>query len=126
MFTSVHHVAIICSDLAKSKEFYINKLGFKIVRETYREQRDSFKLDLRYRDIQIELFTFPNSQDRVTDPEAQGLRHIAFGVESIKSVVRDLEEKGVEFEHQRIDERTGKKYTFCKDPDGLPIELYEI
>lgn len=126
MFKSVHHVAIICSDLTVSKDFYVNKLGFKVLRETYRDARDSFKVDLKHGDIQIELFTFPNSPKRVTDPEALGLRHIAFGVESIKSVIRDLEEKGIDLEHVRTDERTGRKYTFLKDPDGLPIEIYEI
>ncbi|MDO8270231.1 MAG: VOC family protein [Candidatus Levybacteria bacterium] len=126
MFKTVHHIAIICSNYEVSKDFYINKLGFQIVRETYREERESYKLDLKQGDVQIELFTFPKSPKRLSYPEAQGLRHVAFGVDSIKSVIRDLEEKGIEFEHLRTDERTGKKYTFFKDPDDLPIELYEI
>lgn len=126
MFTSIHHIAIICSDYEKSKDFYINKLGFSIIRETYREERQSYKLDLKHGNIQIELFTFPDSPQRASYPEAQGLRHVAFGVENVKTVVAELEEKGIEFEHIRVDERTGKKYTFFFDPDKLPIELYEV
>lgn len=126
MFKSVHHIAIICSDYDVSKDFYINKLGFQIVRETYRDERQSYKLDLKQGDIRIELFTFPNSPKRISEPEAQGLRHVAFGVENVKTAVRDLEDKGIEFEHVRTDERTGKKYTFFFDPDNQPIELYEL
>ena len=126
MFKSVHHIAIICSNYEVSKNFYVNKLGFKILRETYREKRQSFKLDLKQNEVQIELFTFPNSPERLTEPESLGFRHIAFGVENIKSVIFELEEKGIEFEPIRVDERTGKKYTFFKDPDGLPIEIYEL
>lgn len=126
MFKTIHHIAIICSDYEKSKDFYVNKLGFQIVRETYREERQSYKLDLKHGDIQIELFTFPNSPHRNSYPEAVGLRHFALGVENIKSVVAELEGKGIEFEHLRVDERTGRKYTFFKDPDGQPVELYEL
>lgn len=126
MFLSVHHIAIICSDYEVSKDFYINKLGFSIVRETFREERMSYKLDLKHGDIRIELFTFPDPPKRASYPEALGLRHVALGVENVKIAVVELEEKGIEFEPIKIDERTGKKYTFVFDPDELPIELYEI
>ena len=122
----VHHVAIIASDYEKSKEFYNKILGFKILKETYRKNRDSYKLDLLVDGgTQIELFSFPNPPKRVTNPEATGLRHLAFEVGNIDSSVRYLESKGISVEPIRIDEITGKRFTFFKDPDGLPLELYE-
>lgn len=126
MFKTIHHIAIICSDYERSKDFYVNKLGFKISKESYREKRDSFKLDLKLGDIQIELFSLPNPPKRLTYPEAQGLRHFALGVENVKTSIRDLEEKGIDCEEINTDEMTGKKYSFFKDPDNLPIEIYEI
>lgn len=126
MFKDIHHIAVICSDYQKSKDFYINKLGFQKTRESYREDKDSFKLDLRLENIRIELFTFPNPPKRASYPEALGLRHIAFSVENVKIAKLELEEKGVEVEGIRTDELTGKKYAFFKDPDGLPIEIYEL
>ena len=122
----IHHVAIIASDYKKSKDFYVNLLGLKIIREVYREERDSYKLDLEIGDSQIELFSFKNSPKRPSYPEACGLRHLAFEVENIEKQVRELKEKGREGEKIRIDEFTGRKFTFFRDPDDLPIELYEI
>lgn len=122
----IHHVAIIASDYNKSKDFYVNLLGLKIIREVYREERDSYKLDLEIGDSQIELFSFKNSPKRPSYPEACGLRHLAFEVENIEKQVEELNKKGIEVEEIRIDEFTGRKFTFFGDPDDLPIELYEI
>ncbi len=122
----IHHVAIICSDYKKSKEFYIEKLGFEIENEVYREERDSYKLDLKVAGIyQIELFSFPNPPERVNAPEARGLRHLAFEVDNLEETVTEFNKKGIETEPVRIDEITGKKFTFFKDPDNLPLEVYE-
>ena len=123
---NIHHVAIIASDYNKSKDFYVNLLGLKIIREVYREERDSYKLDLEIGDSQIELFSFKNSPKRPSYPEACGLRHLAFEVENIEKQVEELNKKGIEVEEIRIDEFTGRKFTFFSDPDDLPIELYEI
>ena len=126
MINGIHHVAIICSDYQKSKSFYTRVLGFEIIAETYREQRDSYKLDLALADgTQIELFSFPNPPKRVNAPEAQGLRHLAFRVDSVEDVVAYLKSKNIDVEAIRIDEITGKKFTFFQDPDGLPLELYQ-
>ena len=122
----IHHVAIIASDYNKSKDFYVNLLGLKIIREVYREERDSYKLDLEIGDSQIELFSFKDSPKRPSYPEACGLRHLAFEVENIEKQVEELNKKGIEVEEIRIDEFTGRKFTFFSDPDDLPIELYEI
>lgn len=122
----IHHVAIICSDYEKSKKFYVDVLGFPIIQETFRKERDSYKLDLKVSETeQIELFSFPNPPQRVNSPEACGLRHLAFEVNDIKESIFQLQAKGVQFEDIRIDEITGKKFTFFKDPDDLPLELYE-
>ena len=121
-----HHVAIICSNYELSKKFYTEVLGFGIIKETFRKQRDSYKLDLRVgENDQIELFSFPNRPQRPSNPEACGLRHLSFEVDDIESSVRDLESKGVAVEDIRLDEITGKKFTFFKDPDNLPLEIYE-
>ena len=121
-----HHVAVICSDYAKSKRFYTEVLGLEIVSEVYRAERNSYKLDLRLADsTQIELFSFPNPPARPSYPEACGLRHLAFEVGDIDEAVEDLQSKGVVVEPVRIDEQTGKRFTFFADPDGLPLELYE-
>ncbi len=126
MLTKVHHIAIICSDYEKSKKFYVATLGLEIIREVYRTDRASYKLDLAL-DGQyiIELFSFPNPPQRVSRPEAVGLRHLAFLVDNLEESVNDLREKGVELEPIREDEFTGKRFAFFADPDGLPIELYE-
>lgn len=122
----IHHVAIIGSDYEKSKRFYVEVLGFKIVKETYREERNSYKLDLEINgDYQIELFSFKNPPKRVTNPEARGLRHLAFEVKNINEEVKKLADMGVVCEEIRVDEITGKRFTFFKDPDELPLELYE-
>jgi glyoxylase I family protein len=122
----IHHVAIICSDYEKSKNFYVEILGFSIIQETFRKERNSYKLDLKVSETeQIELFSFPNPPQRPSKPEACGLRHLAFEVNDINESISQLKTKGVEFEDIRIDEITGKKFTFFKDPDGLPLELYE-
>lgn len=122
----VHHIAIICSDYIKSKDFYTNILGLSIVRETYRKERQSYKLDLAVGDnYQLELFSFPNAPKRLSYPEACGLRHLAFEVDNIQSIVNELQSKNVNVETVRLDEITGKKFVFLNDPDNLPIELYE-
>jgi glyoxylase I family protein len=124
---AVHHIAVICSNYEKSKDFYTNILGLSIVREVYREQRQSYKLDLALNDLYIiELFSFPNPPARPSRPESSGLRHLAFSVNNIRESVGALTAKGVELEPIRIDEFTNKQFTFFADPDGLPIELYEI
>lgn len=123
--TKIHHIAIICSNYEISKKFYTEILGLKIIREVYREARDSYKLDLSIGDSQIELFSFPNSPDRPSYPEALGLRHLAFEVDNIDGVVSELKFHNIEVEPIRIDEFTGKRFTFFSDPDKLPIELYE-
>jgi glyoxylase I family protein len=122
----VHHIAIICSDYEKSKRFYTEVLGLKIVREVYREQRQSYKLDLEVGDLyQIELFSFPDPPARPSRPEAAGLRHLAFEVDELDEAVAHIGSFGVDIEPIRIDEFTGKRFTFFADPDGLPLELYE-
>lgn len=124
--TRTHHVAIICSDYPRSKRFYTEVLGLRIVAEAYREARDSYKLDLALPDgVQIELFSFPGAPPRPSYPEAQGLRHLAFEVPDIDAAVAALESHGVAVEPVRIDEFTGQRFTFFADPDGLPLELYE-
>ena len=125
-FNRIHHVAVICSDYQKSKEFYVEKLGFEIENEVFREERNSYKLDLKVAGIyQIELFSFPNPPERVNSPEARGLRHLAFEVDDVEKTAAELNEKGIETEPIRIDEIAGKKFTFFKDPDNLPLEIYE-
>jgi glyoxylase I family protein len=126
MFKRIHHVAIICSDYARSKRFYVEILGLEVVQEVYREARRSFKLDLKLGGTyQIELFSFPGPPKRVSGPEACGLRHLAFEVENVERAARELMAKGVEVEPIRVDEFTGKRFTFLRDPDDLPIEIYE-
>lgn len=123
---AIHHAAIICSDYPLSKQFYTQTLKLRVVAENYRAERDSYKLDLALPDgSQIELFSFPNPPIRPSRPEAQGLRHLAFTVESVQEYAEYLRESGVEVEPIRIDEFTGKPFTFFKDPDGLPLELYQ-
>ncbi len=127
MIKTLHHIAIICSDYDKSKQFYTEVLGFEIKQEIYREARQSYKLDLCLNGVYlIELFSFPNVPERSSRPEAAGLRHIAFGVDNLDESVKLLKNKGVEAEPIRIDEFTGKRFTFFADPDDLPIEFYEL
>ncbi|MDO5103878.1 MAG: VOC family protein [Lautropia sp.] len=121
-----HHIAVIASDYARSRDFYTRILGAEIIAETYRAARDSHKLDLRFDDgSQIELFSFPNPPARPTSPEACGLRHLAFKVDDLPAALQFLEQHGIEHEGIRVDELTGKRFTFFKDPDGLPLEFYE-
>ena len=122
----VHHIAIICSDYSRSKKFYTDILGLEVIREVYRTERDSYKLDLAVKGhYVIELFSFPNPPSRVSRPEACGLRHLAFSVSDLDAAVADLISKGVVVEPIRMDEHTGRRFTFFADPDDLPIELYE-
>ena len=124
---AVHHVAIICSDYKRSKHFYTEILGLKILGEHYRKERDSWKLDLAIKhQYAIELFSFPNPPERVSRPEACGLRHLSFGVHNIEEAVDHLTKNGIPSEPIRVDEYTGKKFTFFSDPDNLPLELYEL
>lgn len=123
----IHHIAIITSDYEKSKRFYTEILGFKIESEINREERKSFKLDLSLNgEYIIELFSFPDPPKRASRPESTGLRHLAFKVDNIEEAIADLKKHGVDPEPVRIDELTGKKFTFFADPDDLPLELYEI
>jgi len=127
MLKGIHHAAIICSDYTKSKHFYTAILGLEIVAENYRSDRNSFKLDLKLPDGgQIELFSFENRPQRPSYPEALGLRHLAFSVDSIEAVSKHLTQAGIEVEPIRVDEYTQRQYTFFSDPDGLPLELYEM
>lgn len=122
----IHHIAVICSDYERSKRFYTEVLNLPVVQEVYRAERQSYKLDLAVGDrYQIELFSFPNPPTRPSQPEAAGLRHLAFAVDNIDEVVAHLQKQGVMVEPVRIDELTGKRFTFFADPDGLPLELYE-
>jgi glyoxylase I family protein len=124
--SKIHHIAIICSNYARSKHFYVNILGLEVIHEHYREDRNSYKLDLKVGDhCQIELFSFENPPKRLSFPEACGLRHLAFEVENINESIAELQEHGIDIEPIRIDPITGKRFTFFQDPDGLPIELYE-
>lgn len=122
----IHHIAIICADYALSKYFYTEVLGLEIIKEVFRSERDSYKLDLAVDGLyQLELFSFPNPPGRPSRPEASGLRHLAFEVDDIALAISDLRQKGILTEPVRIDEFTGKKFVFFADPDQLPIELYE-
>ena len=122
----VHHIAIICSNYEKSKNFYVNILNLEIVKETFRQERNSFKLDLALNnEYIIELFSFRTPPNRPSYPEAAGLRHLSFEVDDINLVMTELISKGIHCEDIRIDEITGKKFTFFEDPDNLPLEIYE-
>ena len=123
--TKQHHIAIICSDYERAKEFYMDKLGFELIREVYRPERDDYLRMLRQGDTVIELFIMPDNPERVTNPEAKGLRHLAFRVENIEPAVAWLNSIGIETEPIREDKVNGGRFTFFKDPDGLPLELHE-
>lgn len=125
--SGIHHIAIIASDYERSKRFYTEVLSLKILAEAYRSERDSWKLDLQVSDgVQIELFSFPSPPPRVSRPEACGLRHLAFVVPDIEKAIAHLRDHSIEVEPVRVDEYTGKRFTFFADPDGLPLELYEV
>src|SRR5687767_9068513 len=124
---SIHHVAIICSDYARSKYFYTEILGCRVLAEHYREDRKSYKLDLAVSDQYcIELFSFPDPPSRVSRPEAAGLRHLAFAVDQLDVAIHWLNQNGIHTEPIRVDEFTQKRFTFFSDPDNLPLELYEL
>lgn len=123
--TVIHHIAIIVSNYEKSKDFYVNKLGFQILRENYREDRGDYKLDLKLGECELEIFSGKNNPKRPSYPEACGLRHLAFKVDDIEKEVEELKSLGVEVEPIRLDEITNKRMTFFQDPDGLPLELHE-
>jgi glyoxylase I family protein len=126
MLNRIHHAAIICSDYPTSKRFYTEVLGLKVIAEHFREARNSWKLDLGLPDgSQVELFSFPGAPPRPSYPEAQGLRHLAFVVDDVAASKAQLEAQGVAVEPVRVDEYTGRRFTFFSDPDGLPLELYE-
>ena len=126
IFDSIHHIAVIASDYDKAKEFYVDKLGFKVKREVERKEREDFIIFLDAGDnIEIELFIEKNPPERVTRPEARGLRHLAFKVDDIYKSVEELTKRGIETEEIRIDPLNGKHMTFFFDPDGLPLELHE-
>lgn len=124
-FKEIHHVAIIVSDYEKSRRFYVEQLELPVIRENYRENRGDYKLDLQAGAVELEIFGVKNPPKRVTNPEACGLRHLAFKVEDIEAAVKWLKEKGIETEPIRYDEFTGKRMTFFRDPDDLPLELHE-
>ena len=127
MLKNIHHIAIICSDYEVSKKFYTEVLGLTIIQEIYRAERQSYKLDLALNgNYVIELFSFPNPPKRVSRPEASGLRHLAFAVDNLEVIVNHLNQNQITSEPIRIDEFTGKRFTFIADPDDLPIEFYEL
>ncbi len=124
-FQKIHHVAIICSDYDKVKKFYVNQLGLPLIREVYREDRKDWILTLLVGTVEVELFIMADHPPRVTNPEANGLRHLAFYVEDIEAAVQELNAKGIPTEPIRIDPYTNTRMTFFRDPDGLPLELHE-
>ena len=125
LFKKLHHAAIIVSDYQRARAFYVEKLGFPVLRETYREDRGDWKLDLQFGDSELEIFAIPGAPPRLSWPEAQGLRHLAFQVEDMELAVQELEEKGIPCEPIRWDPYTQRRMTFFHDPDGLPLELHE-
>lgn len=125
VLNKIHHIAIIVSNYEIAKDFYVKKLGFQIIRENYRKDRNDYKLDLKFGDMELEIFCELNPPKRVSNPEACGLRHLAFAVNNIEETVKELNQLGIDTEVIRKDEFTGKLMTFFRDPDGLPIELHE-
>ena len=125
MLSKQHHIAIICSDYAKAKEFYIDKLGFRLVREVWREAQQDYLRMIQFGDTTLELFIKPDAPQRVNNPEAMGLRHLAFHVEDVEAGEKWLNSLGIETEPIREDKVNGGRFLFFKDPDGLPLELHE-
>ncbi len=125
LFERLHHAAIIVSDYRRARAFYVEKLGFPVLRENFREDRGDWKLDLQFGDGELEIFSIPGAPPRPSYPEAQGLRHLAFRVEDVEAAVRELEARGIPCEPIRLDPYTGTRMTFFHDPDGLPLELHE-
>lgn len=124
-FESIHHIAIIGGDYEASRHFYVDLLGAEVIRENYREEKQDYKIDLLLAGCEIELFIVRNCPKRLSYPEAYGLRHLAFRVESVEETARALNDIGIETEPIRVDEFTDKKMTFFFDPDGLPLEIHE-
>lgn len=122
---TIHHVAIIGSNYEKSRHFYVDLLGFQVIRENYRAERDDYKIDLQFGDCELELFIIKGCPKRPSYPEAYGLRHLAFKVESVEETVKELNARGIQTEPIRTDAYTEKKMTFFQDPDGLPLEIHE-
>lgn len=122
---TIHHVAIIGSNYEKSRHFYVDLLGFQVIRENYRAERDDYKIDLQLGDCELELFIIKDCPKRPSYPEAYGLRHLAFKVESVEETVKELHARGIQTEPIRTDTFTEKKMTFFQDPDGLPLEIHE-
>ena len=125
MLQGTHHIAVICSDEEKTLDFYVNKLGFTVEREVWREAQGDYLRMLRHGDTVIELFVKPNAPRRPTEPEALGLRHLAFRVENVDEAVTWLNARGIETEPIRTDSCNGGRFTFFRDPDGLPLEVHE-
>ena len=125
LFNQIHHVAIIVSDYQKAKEFYVEKLGFPVLRENYRPDKGDWKLDLQFGAGELEIFAIPGAPPRPNYPEAQGLRHLAFRVGDVEQAVKELEAQGIECEPIRLDPYSQRRFTFFHDPDGLPLELHE-
>lgn len=125
LFNTIHHVAIIGTNYEKSRHFYVDLLGFEVIRENYRKERDDYKIDLACGEVEIELFIIKDAPNRPSYPEASGLRHLAFKVKSVDEMVKTLQAKGIETEPVRVDTYTNKKMTFFQDPDGLPLEIHE-
>ena len=121
----VHHIAIIGSNYEQSRHFYVDLLGFSVIRENYRPERDDYKIDLQLDGMELELFIIKNCPKRPSYPEAYGLRHLAFAVDSVDDTVRELNKKGILTEPIRVDAYTGKKMTFFSDPDNLPLEIHD-
>ncbi len=126
LFKNINHVAIIVSDLDVSRDFYVNKLGFPVIDQIDRPERQSSIVYLDADNAIIELFSFPSTPDRPTQPEACGLRHLAFNAEDFEKTIRELNDMGIETDPVRIDGRTGKQFTFFRDPDDLPLEICEM
>lgn len=125
LFDRLHHVAIIVSDYPRAREFYVEKLGFPVLRENFREERGDWKLDLQFGDSELEIFAIPGAPERLSYPEAQGLRHLAFRVDDVEKAVEELERRGIPCEPIRMDPYSQRRMTFFHDPDGLPLELHE-
>ncbi len=123
--SKIHHVAIIVSDYMRALDFYVGRLGFRVIRENQRPERNDIKLDLKLEDCELEIFVMPNPPARVSQPEACGLRHLSFHVDDVEQAVKDLEVRGITCQPIRRDDFTGEKMTFFFDPDGLPLELHE-
>ncbi len=126
MLNAIHHVALICTDYDRSRQFYVELLGLKLIREVYRAERRSWKADLQIGSVQLELFSFPSPAMRPSYPEATGLRHLAFTVVNLDLAITRLEAAGIAVEPIRVDPNTDQRFTFFSDPDGLPLELYEV